>query len=101
VLADDIIGSMEFKIKDFVDGKKNKEIFWINLHGAPEDVSGKYTDMMNENPKCASFWRGRILCRVKSSVEEVEHPVYIVQPCAERVAEKAVRYLENRRKFQY
>ena len=101
LVNDEIIGALEFPIKEFIDGKYNNRLFWVNLHGAPMDVSGKFTDYMNENPKLASFWRGRILVQVESSAAEVEHPLYTVRRCPDDHISEAIEFASRMRKYQY
>lgn len=42
-------------------GRFNGKYDWKNIYGAPLNVSGKMTDMMNNNPEIGSLWKGRIL----------------------------------------
>ena len=51
---------------------------WINLYGAPVGRSGSNTDKMNNNPECASTWKGRIL--VEYHCEDFKYPVYAARP---------------------
>jgi len=77
--SDDIIGTIRLHWKDIMD-KKYEDYCWMNIYGAPLKVSGDYTDDMNEEPRIASNWRGRILCSLaaaklkkpKSSIESIE-----------------------------
>ena len=92
---------MEFKVQDFIDGKKNGQFFWVNLYGAPEGTSGTYTKQMNQHPKASSFWRGRILCMVESSGKEVEHPKFIVKACEREMIRAAEIHTDKKRRIQY
>jgi hypothetical protein len=58
--ADDIIGTTSFNFADIESGRY-EEYFWANMYGAPLGVHGKHTDRMNNEPRYASYWRGRIL----------------------------------------
>lgn len=63
---DDIIGTLRLHWKDIVD-KKYADYTWLNIYGAPLKVYGKHTDNMNEEPRIASNWRGRILCSLDTA----------------------------------
>lgn len=66
-VVDELIGSIHVDLKDIVPdangkpGAFNGKYDWKNIYGAPLGVSGKMTDMMNNNPEIASLWKGRIL----------------------------------------
>ena len=47
-------------------------MYWHNLLGAPLDVTGAHTDLMNKNPEFASQWHGRILIQIV--VEDIKTP---------------------------
>jgi hypothetical protein len=70
-VQDEIMGSIHFDLKELM-GEKNKLFFWKNIYGAPKGVSGRTTDMMNENPEMASLFKGRVLMQVVA--EKVEKP---------------------------
>jgi hypothetical protein len=76
VLDDDLIGNDDIgviglNVREWLDGKRpNGEKFWVNLYGAPDHTSGRFTDHMNLNPDLGSYWRGRILMTV--SFEKVQ-----------------------------
>lgn len=58
---DELVGSMIFSIKDIVNIGEEGEFNWINIYGAPVDVSGDWSKKMNNNPEYASTWKGRVL----------------------------------------
>ena len=64
-LSDELIGSFELNAKDII-GDDNGKFFWKNIYGAPKGCSNDAADEMNENPKNASFWKGRILMQVEA-----------------------------------
>lgn len=70
-LADEIVGSLIFNMKDIVGGKHGF-YFWKNIYGSPLGVGGENTRLMNENPDLASTWKGRILMKV--TAEKTEKP---------------------------
>jgi hypothetical protein len=87
VLDDDLVGNddigvISLKIRDWLEGKRQKdELFWVNLYGAPDldlgKKANKYADHMNNNPALGSYWRGRILMSV--SFKKVQSPKFIVR----------------------
>lgn len=88
VNADELIGSIHFELKDIipdVDGKTgrfNKKFDWKNIYGSPLGVSGKNTNMMNNNPELGSLWKGRIL--IQCTCEETEKPLLLVRNLEEK-----------------
>ena len=56
VVKDDIAGSMVFDINKLLElgAKEGGMMYWQNLLGAPLDVTGPHTDLMNNNPEFAS-----------------------------------------------
>ena len=74
VVNDDIAGSMVFSINDLLEQgtKEGGLMYWHNLLGAPLDVTGAHTDLMNKNPEFASQWHGRILIQIV--VEDIKTP---------------------------
>ncbi len=77
-----MIGSIHFEIKDII-GEKNGKFDWKNIYGAPLNVRGKNTDLMNTNPEVASLWKGRIL--MQCIAEETEKPLFLVQKLEEGI----------------
>jgi len=78
-ISDELIGSINFDLKDIVPdadgnpGRLSGKFDWKQIYGSPLDCSGKMTDLMNNNPEIASFWKGRIL--LKATCEETEKPM--------------------------
>jgi len=70
-LSDELVGSFSFSLKDVIE-KTNGKFFWKNIYGAPLDVSGENTKLMNNNPETASTWKGRIL--MQTFAEKTEKP---------------------------
>jgi hypothetical protein len=64
-IKDEIVGSMLFNLKEVI-GKKNGKYFWKNIYGSPLGRMGSNVDNMNNNPECASTWKGRILFQVEA-----------------------------------
>ena len=58
--SDEIVASMVFHLKDYIEKGHSGKFFWSNLYGAPLDVSGDTTNLMNANPEVASNWKGRV-----------------------------------------
>jgi len=50
---------------------------WINLYGAPRGYSGSTCNKMNEDPKIASEWKGRIF--VEYWCEDVKCPLFKIR----------------------
>ena len=99
-VCDELIGSIHLELKNIVpdaDGKQGKFLDcydWKNIYGAPLGVSGKMTDLMNENPEVASLWKGRILIQCKC--EETEKPLLMVKRIEEEDVLAAKPHLLNR-----
>ena len=55
-VSDEIVGSMRFHLKDFIERGRSGDFFWKNIYGAPINRMGSQTDLMNANPEFASFW---------------------------------------------
>lgn len=64
--SDDLVGSIICNFKE-INGKRNGQILWKNIYGAPVGVSGKNTNLMNKNPELASTWKGRVLLQHECS----------------------------------
>ena len=69
-VKDEIVGSMRFHLKDFIEKGRSGDFFWKNIYGAPLDKHGSHTDRMNANPEYASLWKGRILMQVVSEITD-------------------------------
>lgn len=69
-VKDEIVGSMRFHLKDFIEKGMSGDFFWKNIYGAPLDKHGSHTDRMNTNPEYASLWKGRILMQVVSEITD-------------------------------
>ena len=70
--GDDIIGTLRLHWKDIKENKYG-DYCWFNIYGAPLKVQGDYTDNMNEEPRIASNWRGRILCSLAAKKIKKPH----------------------------
>ena len=80
-ISDEIVGSMNFSLKNIVNNMgENGILVWKNLYGSPMGCSGQNTNLMNENPEMASFWKGRILMHISSY--DVKNPEMKVVPLA-------------------
>lgn len=66
-LKDEIIGSINYDLKDIIpdangkEGRLNNKFDWKNIYGSPMDTSNKWADKMDHNPEVATLWKGRIL----------------------------------------
>lgn len=65
---DDTVGSICLSLKDIAKNcaKEGGKVMWLNIYGAPENVSNSTVQQeMNNNPELASVWKGRILVRIE------------------------------------
>ena len=93
-VSDEIVGSMVFRMKNYIERGQSGNFFWENIYGSPLGVMGDVTDRMNLNPEIASFWKGRILMQVTAEkTDKPEMKVIDVDPDARREAQ---RYMGNR-----
>ena len=96
-LGDDIVGTMVFNIKDYINEKAEgptSKFFWKNIYGSPLGVSGKNTDLMNTNPELASHWKGRIL--MQAVAEKTEKPLIKLEELPDEIKEICNPYLQMR-----
>lgn len=69
--GDETIGSLQFDMKDIIEGSRNNCFMWKNIYGSPIStsiISGQnktYKKVMDENPEMASSWKGRILMQIE------------------------------------
>lgn len=89
---DEMVGSMLFNAKEIV-GTLNGRFFWKNVYGAPPDVSGENTRLMNNNPDMASCWKGRIL--MQCVAEKCDKPEIKCADLSEEVKKSALPHMEN------
>lgn len=64
---DEHSGSIIIQTKDIIYnyGNMNAKFIWKNFWGSPlNQQSSDYKVTMNENPDCASTWKGRILMQI-------------------------------------
>lgn len=87
LMLDEVVGSIHLEAKD-VMGDMNGKYFWKNVYGSPQDVSGKFVNLMNNNPEMGSLWKGRILMQVVA--HETEKPLLKVQDIPPEDIEKAM-----------
>ena len=72
--SDEMVGTLQFKTKDILEGKYGNKLVWKNIYGSPLNQKGsKYKTMMNEHPEYASQWKGRVLLQVIA--EQTEKPL--------------------------
>lgn len=63
--SNDLIGAFEVNIIDIIANKYLNPVYF-NVYGGPATTSGKFTDLMNENPEVGSNWKGRVLLTLKA-----------------------------------
>ena len=72
--SDEMVGTLQFKTKDILEGKYGDKLVWKNIYGSPLNQKGsKYKTLMNEHPEYASQWKGRVLLQVVA--EQTEKPL--------------------------
>jgi hypothetical protein len=70
--GNDIVASLIFDTKDFLEKYQPDKLFWKNLYGSPIEYSNDSAEKMNKNPTLASTWKGRFLMSV--STKDSEQP---------------------------
>ena len=85
---DELVGTTILDFKDLEretkpgNPKRYSDYFWANLYGAPlKGTSGNFAEKMNVDPRLASYWRGRVLLRIR--IEETDKPKLMVMPVTE------------------
>ena len=80
-LVDEICASVHLSIKSMLkhDISNNQQPVqkWINLYGAPMGFSGDHVKKMNNDPKTATCYKGRIF--VEYYCEDVKYPVFKIR----------------------
>jgi hypothetical protein len=63
--TDTCLGSLPFKLANVIGKDIYKEAGWQNIYGSPVNKSGDPTVLkMNEDPECATCWKGRLLMSI-------------------------------------
>ena len=96
VTTNDAMGSLSFQIHEIIKRSKKGENFswyWKDIYGSALDVTGKYTDEMNQIPEIASTWKGRILMQV--TVEKSDKPEMKVRKVTDDVLNEAMKKWEK------
>jgi len=84
------VGSMFFSLKELLakGAPEGGYFYWQNIYGAPVDRGGPVATMMNNNPECASAWKGRILMHIDS--KDSKHPEKREQNLEEGIKQRAL-----------
>ena len=94
-ITDETCGSLQFDLKDIIEGKGNGKFVWKNVYGSPMNLSNSAAKRaMNDNPELASFWKGRILMQIVC--EETDKPVAKVEKISDEVIMEAKAFMRDK-----
>lgn len=74
--SDEIVGSLDFSVRELVENCSNPEgqFRWRHIYGAHTGLfDGPYMSLMNHNNSVASLWKGRVLFHLK--IEDCKSPL--------------------------
>lgn len=70
ISSDDLIGVFDVHIEDIRAGKYSKPVY-INMYGGNTEGKEELVELMNNNPKAGSAWKGKILLSMQIADTEV------------------------------
>lgn len=91
--GNDIVASLVFDTKDFLEKYQPDKLFWKNLYGSPVEFSNDAAEKMNKNPSMASTWKGRFLMSV--STKDSEQPQATIRDIDKTKMEKVRSDIER------